>query len=258
MRQSDAAIVLRDVTLRYPLGRGLSAKRWCDLVRRRLLGRRSAQESGCVTALNNVSLWASAGDVVGIVGHNGAGKTTLAQIVAGVLLPDSGSVRVTGRVCTVFNLGAGFIPALTGRENIHLVGSLQGLSSRQVVSIEAEVIEFAGLREVIDRPLKTYSTGMRARLGFAIVSFLDTEIVVLDEALGAGDIAFRRKAGNLIERFSESRKTLVVVSHSTRAVRSYCTVAYCLRAGRIVESGTPERVCGFYESLADEVRSQPS
>ena len=197
-----------------------------------------------------------AGDVAGIVGENGAGKTTLLRVISRVLDPDSGRVDARGTVSSVFNLGAGFISELSGRENIYLVASLYGFSHHETTSIEQSIIEFSELDEAIDRPLKTYSTGMRSRLGFSIVSFLNTDIIVVDEVLAAGDYKFSRKAGNLIDRFSGESKILIVVSHNLTVIREQCNVSYYLHRGEIVAQGDPHEVCEIYESDWRERRSE--
>lgn len=241
-------ILLRNVRLNYPGTRALEERRLKSRIQRglgRLLGGDSYQPDP-VRALRDVNFTAKEGDIVGVVGANGAGKTSLLRVIAGLLAPDSGSVQVRGRVSTVFNLGAGFIPSLSGRENIHLVGTLHGFSQRRVAEIEESIIKFSDLGGAIDRPLKTYSSGMRSRLGFSIVANLDTEIVALDEALAVGDYQFRRKAGNLIERFVHDKRILVVVSHSPRVIIDHCSFAYCLAEGRMVAEGDPADVCRYY------------
>jgi teichoic acid transport system ATP-binding protein len=209
-------------------------------------------QSSRVIALKGVSLSLEAGTVAGIIGENGAGKTTLLRVISRLLRPDSGSVNVVGVTSTVFNLGAGFIPDLTGRENIHLVGSLHGLDQARLEEIEAPAIDFSELGEAIDRPVKTYSSGMRSRLGFSIVAFLNSDIIILDEALSAGDARFKKKAGNLIERFASEDRILVVVSHSKKVIRDYCSTGFYLSQGRLVLQADPREVCKAYAQAGEK------
>jgi ABC-type polysaccharide/polyol phosphate transport system ATPase subunit len=246
--ESDmTSIALSDIHVSYMTARRMGRRSLKSAVRETFRpGSRSPAGRGEVRALRGVSLNLKAGDVAGIIGENGAGKTTLLKVLSGLLEPDSGRVEVTGSVATVFNLGAGFLPDLTGRENIHLVGSLHGLSRGSIQELEEPIIEFSELSEAMDRPVKTYSAGMRARLGFSIVAFLDSDIIVLDEVLSAGDFHFRKKAGNLIDRFAHERKILVVVSHSASTVRRSCNICYYLTQGRLEAMGDPEEILPLY------------
>jgi ABC-type polysaccharide/polyol phosphate transport system ATPase subunit len=249
----SASIDLKDIVVSYPAFRKAHDQRTRAYVRRVMSTVTSpSSRLSRVLAIKGVSLSLEAGDIAGIIGENGAGKTTLLRVISGLLRPDSGEVRVVGEVATVFNLGAGFIPDLTGRENIHLVASLHGLDQKQLDEIEEPVVEFSELGEAMDRPVKTYSSGMRSRLGFSIVAFLDSDVIILDEALSAGDARFKEKAGNLIERFAHEDRILVVVSHSEKVIRDYCNTAYYLSQGRVVTSGEPDEVCRAYEEAGRE------
>jgi ABC-type polysaccharide/polyol phosphate transport system ATPase subunit len=249
------SISLTDIKVTYPG----NLKRYEQKMRSRLLkalafsGKRDKGNSR-IWALKGVSLRLHAGDIAGIIGENGAGKTTLLRVIARLIKPDSGTVDISGTVSSVFSLGAGFIPDLTGRENIHLVGSLYGFSRKEISQIEGSIIDFSELTAAIDRPIKTYSAGMRARLGFSIVTSLDSKIIVLDEALSAGDMKFRQKAGNLIERFFKEDKILVVVSHAQRVIREYCNKAYYIHEGQIAAEGTTQDVCDIYEDYGSASR----
>ncbi len=241
-------IELKDVVVSYPRSRILEEKRLRFQVQKHLrsLFRGAPQHEEQLLALQDVSLRAEAGDVVGIVGPNGAGKTTLLRVIGGLLRPDSGQVDVEGSVSSVFSLG-GFKPVLSGRENIYLVGALYGLSKSQTAKIERQVIEVSGLGDSIDYPLKTYSRGLKARLGFALVSCVETGIVILDEALAAGDQRFRRKASTLIQRFSGEDRIVLIASHSRETLERSCTVVHWLENGRICASGEPGEVLEAYE-----------
>lgn len=245
------SILLSDITVSYPE----NLRPYERKVRSRLLkalsfsGQRNSRKNR-IWALKGVSLNLQAGEIVGIIGENGAGKTTLLRVIARLIKPDSGIVDICGTVSSVFSLGAGFIPDLTGRENIHLVGSLYGFSRDEIAQLEGDIIDFSELAASIDRPIKTYSAGMKTRLGFSIVASLDSDIIVLDEALSAGDYKFRRKAGNLIDRFFRKDKILVVVSHIPRVIRDYCNKAYYLHHGQMEAEGTPQEVCSIYEDFS--------
>ena len=160
--------------------------------------------------------------------------------------PDSGTLDITGSVSSVFGLGAGFMDHLTGRENIYMMGVLYGFSPKLLKDMIDPITEFAELSEAIDRPIRTYSSGMRTRLGFSILSHIDTDIVILDEALNAGDVRFRKKVGNLIERFHGENKILIVVSHNENVIKNYCNRAYYLSRGKIVAEGEPADVWNVF------------
>lgn len=200
---------------------------------------------GRFDALSDVSFDIPRGETVGIIGRNGAGKSTLLQIVAGTLQPTTGSVTVNGRVSAMIELGAGFNPEFTGRENVALAGALAGLSAKQVKSKQPEILEFAGIGDFIDQPVKTYSSGMYARLAFAVSAHADADILIVDEILAVGDAAFQRKCTNFLERFRE-HGTVLFTSHSLRAVEAMCSRAIWLDHGKVREDGDAESVCAHY------------
>lgn len=246
-----AHILLNDITVSYDSGKSVHNNKlrwWVKKKLKDLTGKTNGPKT--FKALDSVSISAEPGQVVGIIGRNGAGKTTLMRVVAGILEPDSGTVDVSGSISSVFNLGAGFIPELNGRENIYLVCALHNISEKRTREIEEDIISFSGLGKAIDRPVKTYSSGMRSRLGFSIVAFIDSDIIALDEALSAGDHSFRKKAGNLIERFADNKKILLVISHSATVIRDHCTHCYLLENGRIAEFGSPLEVLEKYQKDA--------
>ena len=198
-------------------------------------------------ALRDVDLAIHGGEVVGIVGRNGAGKSTLLKVISGVFQPTRGRVTVHGRVSPLLELGTGFDVELTGRENIFLNALLLGHSRRAVRAKEEEIIDFAELGEFIDAPLRNYSTGMVARLGFAIATAWDPEILILDEVLAVGDAEFQAKCHQRMQRIRERTATVLMVSHSTATVREECNRCIWLADGQIMADGPPDVVLAHYD-----------
>jgi len=183
-------------------------------------------------ALNDVSFEVSRGETVGIIGRNGAGKSTLLQIVCGTLKPTSGFIETHGRIAAMLELGAGFNPEFSGRENIFLNGYIVGLTRQQIEARYDAICGFADIGEFIEQPIKTYSAGMAVRLAFAVMAHVDAQILVIDEALAVGDARFVQKCMRFLREFKE-RGTLLFVSHDTIAVSSLCDRAIWLDAGRV-------------------------
>lgn len=197
-------------------------------------------------ALREVSFTIAAGQMVGIIGRNGAGKSTLLRLLGGVGRPDEGRVEAHGRIGALLDLGAGFHDELTGRENVFISGVISGLTRRQVAARFDEIVAFAELEASIDNPLRTYSTGMQMRLAFAVAVHIDPDILLIDEVLAVGDIAFQRKCLDRIAQFKARGCTVVLVSHDPTLVRELCDEAIWLRDGRIVTQGAAEVVVGQY------------
>lgn len=204
------------------------------------------------SAVQGLSFEISAGEAVGFIGSNGAGKSTLLKLMAGILVPDRGSVTVQGNVAALLELGAGFHFDLTGRENIWLNGPLMGLSARLVDEKMEEIVRFSELEDFIDSPLRTYSSGMVLRLGFSIAAHLPADILLIDEVLAVGDESFQRKCYEKIRSFRDEGKTLVLISHDMNAISQICSRVNLIHKGRIVNSGAPGRVIGFYMRTAGE------
>lgn len=209
-------------------------------------------------ALRNVSFRIDRGESVAIVGANGAGKSTLLSLVAGISSPSAGRVRVDGKIAALLDLGSGFHPELTGRENIHLNGALLGLKRRQVDQKEESIIAFAGIEEAIDEPLKTYSSGMTMRLAFAVAIELDPDILIVDEVLAVGDQAFQTKCLAKIREIVQAGKTMLAVSHSPALIRELCRRALWLEHGVLMMDGGIDAVIEAYESRTASSPSQVS
>lgn len=199
-------------------------------------------------ALQNLDLKVYRGEVFGVIGANGAGKSTLLKVIAGVLFPSRGRVRVDGRVAPLLELGAGFHPELTGRENVFLYGTLLGHSQKDIERVFDEIIAFAELDEFIDAPLRAYSTGMTARLGFAVATAYYADILLIDEVLSVGDASFQKKCIQRIHAFQDRGATILFVSHSAANVAEICNRALCLADGCIISLGDTPEVLAEYQS----------
>jgi len=197
-------------------------------------------------ALRGVSLTAQPGDVIGIVGRNGSGKTTLLKTLAGIIQPDRGRVAVRGKVGCLMSFGVGFKTNLSGRENVFINGSILGLSQRQIRERLPQIIELSELGEFIDAPVRTYSSGMKGRLGFAIAVHLDPDVLLLDEVFGTGDAAFREKAGTILDQFRSRHKTVIFASHDMGMVKRMCNRAIWLDQGQVRLCGSSEEVARCY------------
>lgn len=207
-----------------------------------------------IHALRQVSLQIGRGEVVGIIGYNGSGKSTLLQILAGTLTPSSGRVEVNGRVAALLELGSGINPDFTGRENIFLSGAILGFPRSVLEKRMHAIEEFAELGEFIDEPVKTYSTGMAARLAFSVLTQLDPDIFIVDETLSVGDAYFQHKSINLIRRFQEAGKTMLIVSHSPETIKSMCTRAVLLERGHVIREGAAADICDYYNAMVAKKR----
>ena len=219
-----------------------------------LFVQRGRTEAEDVWALHDVSLTVARGEAVGLIGRNGSGKTTLLRIVAGIIKPTTGRVRAEGRIGSLLELGAGFHPDLTGRENVFLNGAIYGLRRADIRQRFDEIVAFAELEHAIDRPVRTYSSGMTVRLGFAIAAFLDADVLLLDEVFAVGDESFQRKCFGRIARFKQEGGTIVFVSHDAAAVERLCERSVLLEAGTVAFDGpTREAIARYRRTLADEI-----
>ena len=218
-----------------------------------LVVQRGRSHATDVWALRDVSAEIGKGEALGLIGRNGSGKTTLLRIVAGIIKPTTGRVRSEGRIGSLLELGAGFHLDFTGRENVFLNGAIQGLRRAEIKARFDEIVAFAELENAVDRPVRTYSSGMTMRLGFAIAAFLDADILLLDEVFAVGDEAFQRKCFGRIFAFKEQGGTIVFVSHDAAAVERLCERSVFLEGGRVAFDGpTREAVARYRRALADD------
>ncbi len=208
------------------------------------------------TALQDVSLRVEAGETVGVIGPNGSGKSTLLKLVAGITKPTSGTVNVKGRISALIELGAGFHPEISGRENVFINGIMLGLSKREVLQKFEEIVEFAELEEFIDAPVKTYSSGMYARLGFAVAIHVNPDVLLVDEILAVGDQGFTHKCLDKFAEFRRRGKTILLVTHSLSLVERFCDDAVWLDSGLIKAVGDPKRVIDAYLSHGESQEEQ--
>jgi ABC-2 type transport system ATP-binding protein len=216
-------------------------------------GRASYEE---FKALDDVSLEIPAGTTYGLVGENGSGKSTLLKCIARILRPDAGSVTAHGKMAALLELGSGFHPELSGRENVYLNGSILGLSRKQLDATFDEIVDFAGIEQFIDQPVKNYSSGMYVRLGFSIAINVDPDILLVDEVLAVGDAAFQRKCMEKFAAYRAAGRTVVVVSHDTGSMRLLCDEVAWLEHGRVVKTGRPDEVVDDYIDDGHEDRTQ--
>lgn len=245
----NAAIRAESVSKIYKIYFGPRA-----LLKELVLGRRSHH---AVQALNGLTFGVAKGECFGVVGDNGAGKSTLLKILTGTAFPTSGSVQVTGNVSALLELGAGFHPEFTGRENIRFNGTLMGLSPETIQSREEEIIRFSGLGEAIDHPVKTYSSGMYVRLGFAVATGFDPDILIIDEALSVGDQYFQKKSTDRIIDFKKRGKTILFCSHNLYQVRALCDQTMWLERGSTKLIGDSADVVDAYTSTMREGANKP-
>ena len=234
-------VELHDVSVRYPSQRIPTLKEF--------VVRAHVKRPEPVDALRDVTLSVGAGEAFGIIGSNGAGKSTLLRVIAGIIPPSRGEVITRGALAPIIELGTGFDGELSGRENVFFNGSLLGRSRAFMKRCEEEIIDFSGIAPHIDAPLRTYSTGMVARLAFAIATTIDAEIVLLDEVLAVGDASFREKCSERIRGFHANGATIVFVSHDLGSVRDLCSRAAWVEQGVVRALGTADEVIRAYEAV---------
>lgn len=200
-------------------------------------------------ALKDVSFKVEKGDRVGVLGFNGAGKSTLLKTIAGVLKPTTGNIKVTGVIAPLLELGAGFDPNYSGKENIYLYGATMGFSRRFIDEKYNEIVEFSELGEFIDAPLKSYSSGMKSRLGFSIATAVKPDVLILDEVLSVGDAAFKAKSEQRVLDMMADGVTVLFVSHNTDSVKRICNKAIILTKGQLVAEGEVNEICEMYTEM---------
>jgi homopolymeric O-antigen transport system ATP-binding protein len=220
--------------------------------------RSDALRAGEFWALRDVSFQVRRGEAIGLVGANGAGKSTLLRIVSGLIKPDTGTVRVRGRVAPLIALGAGFNPILTGRENVYANMSILGLSKKEIDDRFDEVVDFAEIGDALDAPVQTYSSGMAARLGFACAVYTEPDILLIDEVLSVGDIKFRMKCNRRLSALRDAGTCFILVSHNPHSILSICDSALYLSGGRLLATGDTQTVMDRYEEDLFSVRGESS
>jgi ABC-type polysaccharide/polyol phosphate transport system ATPase subunit len=245
----EIALALHRVSKRfyYDTHRSMSMRQW--FIRRVLRQPLPPPPPGFSIA--DLDLTIAKGEAVAVVGANGSGKSTLLRLMGGIYHPTSGRIERHGRLAAVLELGAGFHPELTGGENIQIYAAVLGLEQRRFKEAFPAIIEFAGIDDVLDMPVKHYSTGMQARLALSVALTVDSDILVLDEALSVGDRAFREKVKARMQAYHQRGGTLVLVSHDPDELRAICTRAICLHQGRLVDDGDVGRVLDAYRRALD-------
>lgn len=254
---AQLAIQATNISKRYQIGvlNSGSLKQDIHTFWRRSFGFSKGDKEAAEKAIDRKHIWAlkdinfeiRQGEVLGLVGRNGAGKSTLLKVISRVTLPTSGSIRGNGRISSLLEVGTGFHPELTGRENIFLNGQILGMKKKEVVNKFDEIVAFSAVEKFIDTPVKRYSSGMYLRLSFAVAAHLDSDILIVDEALAVGDAEFQAKCmAKMKEVSSQEGKTVLFVSHNMQAMRTLCKRAICIEAGTIIDDNTADRVIANY------------
>jgi ABC-type polysaccharide/polyol phosphate transport system ATPase subunit len=257
---SETALEFHDVFKKFRRGERHDSLRdlFPALARRtaRRLARAVALEAEEFWALQEISFSVRRGEAVGIIGHNGAGKSTMLKLLSGILQPTRGSIHVEGRLSSLIEVGAGFHQDLTGRENVYMNGVILGMSRAEVRRKFDEIVEFSGLAEFIDTPVKRYSSGMYARLGFAVAAHLEPDVLIVDEVLSVGDFNFQAKSIAKMRAVQRSGATVVFVSHNLQAMSDLCDRALLLEKGRLLQDGPTSRVINAYMERTRMQRTQ--
>ena len=251
------AIEVSHLTKEYRLGAIQGLRQSLLNTGARLMGK-PAPERPLFKALDDVSFSIEPGEVVGIIGHNGAGKYTLLKMLARISTPTRGSVKVNGRIAPLIEVGAGFVPDFTGRENVYLNGAILGMSKQEIDRKFDEIVDFAEMAEFIDTPVKRYSSGMQVKLAFAVATSVESEILIVDEVLAVGDLAFQRKCFDRMEEMiKRDGKTVLLVSHNIRQVERLCGRVILFNKGEVIADGQPTPVCNqFFEESDKKIQSQ--
>ena len=250
------AIEVRNIGKRYRIGEARGHGRLMDRTAR-LLRRAPSQskEEAVVWALHDVSFDVSQGQVKGVLGRNGSGKTTLMRVLARVTSPTTGRATVRGRVGALFQVGAGFHPELTGRDNIALSGAILGMDADRTESLFEQIVEFSEIGDFLETPVKHYSSGMYTRLAFSVSAYLDAEVMLVDEVLSVGDTRFQTKSRARIREIVGDGRTVLYVSHNMEAVETTCDSAMVLEEGRVAFDGSTKEAIDYYQELNKMARS---
>lgn len=248
-----SVIEIRNMTKEFQLGQLVNLKDNFFNFLARIRGKEIPFHRKRFKAIDSIDLKISKGEVVGIIGTNGAGKSTLLKIISGITTPTTGKVLINGRIAPLIEVGAGLVPDLTGRENIYINGSILGIPRSEIKKKTNEIIEFAELEQFIDTPIKRYSSGMTIRIGFAIATSVDADILIVDEVLAVGDLAFQRKCFDRIENLiKDKNKTVLLVSHNIRQVERLCSRVILLDHGKVLADGKPEDVTTLFYKRSNE------
>lgn len=208
-------------------------------------------------ALREVSFKVKRGEVFGIIGDNGAGKSTILKLLAGIMKPNKGEAKIKGRVSALIEVTAGFHPDLTGRENVYLNGTILGMTRKEIDDKFDEIVDFSGIAEFIDTPVKRYSSGMYSRLGFSVAAHMNADVLLVDEVLSVGDMGFQAKcAQKMRELLNSESTTIILVSHNLSLIQSLCKRVILLHKGAILKEGTPEEIIPFYQDIIDKSQEQ--
>ncbi len=245
------AIRVEHITKQYRLG-ALQHETMLREVLINLFKRRPRQKHETILALNDVNFEVGEGEVVGLIGRNGAGKSTLLKVLSKITYPTSGRILVRGRVASLIEVGTGFHDELTGRENIYLNGSILGMHKREIDARLDQIIDFSGVEQFIDTPIKRYSSGMRLRLGFAVAAHMDPDVLFVDEVLAVGDAEFQKKCLSAMDDMRSGGRTVIFVSHNMAAIENLCPRTIWIDAGRIHQDGESEKVIAAYLATFSE------
>ncbi len=269
---NKTVILVEDISKQYRLGKigtgtfSHDLNRWWHTIRGKedpylkigeVNDRTKKSESEYVWALKNISFEVKQGEVLGIIGRNGAGKSTLLKILSRTTLPTTGSIKIKGRVASLLEVGTGFHPELTGRENIYLNGAILGMTKQEIRSKYDEIVDFSGIEKYINTPVKRYSSGMYVRLAFAVAAHLEPEILIVDEVLAVGDFEFQKKCLGKMKDVSSLGRTVLFVSHDLGAMSKLCSRVIMLNEGKIERNGNVDDVIKSYLSNNSDVNSSP-
>ncbi len=238
----NTAIEVKNLTISYRTLKHMSLR---QLIKRD----KTAKEKEFV-AVNNVSFDVEEGEIVGIVGENGSGKSTMLRSIAGIFSPNKGSIDIKGHTISLLSIGVGFEKDLSGRENIYLSGLLLGFTEKQIDEKVDEIIEFSELGDFIEKPVKTYSSGMYSKLAFSITAILESDIILIDEVLSVGDVKFKKKSFNKMqELIKNDKRTVLIVSHSSETIADLCTKVIWIHEGKLIMEGPTAEVLEKYEEF---------
>lgn len=249
---STLAISVRDISKKYVIGKAQKSlgQMASELIQHPGRHERRAENAPLIWALKDINFDIQTGEVVGIVGNNGAGKSTLLKVLSRITKPTTGKAVLNGRLGSLLEVGTGFHAELTGRENVYMNGAILGMSRAEINSKFDEIVDFAGVEKFIDTPVKRYSSGMYVRLAFAVAAHLEPEILVIDEVLSVGDLAFQNKCLGTLQAVGQSGRTVLFVSHNLPAVTRLCSRAILLENGRLVKDGPVDQIVGDYTQSA--------